>query len=207
MNTDPWAWAADGRHPGFCLTFVRQRAPLDIVTILGADPNKAAMHTGAEAEAAHPITRPGSLLRCGTLGAWAYCYEDRAPVANRPAAVHRLSADTEVLQVTKGGDGMNLVEHVVDTRSIELFEPAKRTTVRGDGPHRLLALTEQLLANHPDLSRLVAALHVVGEQIGGTLDRNTLDGPLLTAVTTTVEPAAAPATPRTGRPSGLGRKL
>lgn len=190
MGTDRWAWAADSRYPGFCLTFVEDRTPAAVVTALGADPALLEVLTGPEAELAYPITEPGSLLRCGPAGRWTFCYEDRAPVANRPPAIARLSAGTAILQVAKGGDGMTIVRHVADGGTVELFEPLPGATATGDGPYQLLPLVERVLATRPGITGTVAALHVVGARVGVVLDREVLDGPLPTAITTLAEPAA-----------------
>jgi hypothetical protein len=132
--------------------------------------------TLAEAENRFPITSPGALLRLGTAGDWTFCFEDRAPIANREPAIARLSAGTRLLQVTKSGDGMTVIRDVTDGRNTETSDAAARLQDRVDA----------VPATHP---RIVAALAVAGREAGIELDRATLDGPLETAFSTLREPA------------------
>lgn len=181
MATEQWAWAAQDRYPGYCVTFLRDREPATIPALLDAD--EPSTMTLAEAEQAYPITKPGSLLRCGRVGAWAFCFEDRVPIANRPLAIARLSQGTTLVQVTRGGDGMNIVQHLVDGRKIEYFEPSQAATPRGEGPFVLAPAVAQIRASNATTSGLVAALTAVGNHVGAAIDRHILDGPLHTALT------------------------
>lgn len=180
MDIEKWAWAGQERYPGFCLTFVRDREPATVAAALGA--GSLSVITLAEAGQAHPISSPGALLRLGTAGTWTFCFEDRAPIANRAPAIARLSQGTRLLQVTKSGDGMVIVRDVVDGRKVELFEPGGAVYV--DGPLR--ARTAALAAANPPI---VAALAAVGDTVGTDLDRAILESPLPTALSTLNEPA------------------
>ncbi|BCJ50356.1 hypothetical protein Asp14428_18310 [Actinoplanes sp. NBRC 14428] len=202
MDTD-WAWATESRRPGFCLTFVRDRDPATVAGLLGGGP--PATMTAVEAGEAFPISLRGSLLRCGSVAPWAYCYEDRAPVAFRASLRQRLSEGTELVQVVKSADGMRIVRRMVNGRQTEQFEPRRGADNRGAGPAVLLPRIERLLVAFPEMSVLVAALRTVGRHVGAVLTPGILDGPLMTAFST--ETATAPPTPVTGRPAGLGRRL
>ena len=112
VDFERWAWAGQDRYPGFCLTLVNERTPQTVAEALGA--GTLSVMTLAEAEHHFPISSPGTLLRLGTSGNWTFCFEDRAPIANREPAIARLSAGTRLLQVTKSGDGMTVMRNVVD---------------------------------------------------------------------------------------------
>ncbi|MEV4706846.1 DUF6461 domain-containing protein [Actinoplanes sp. NPDC049316] len=180
MDIERWAWAGQERYPGFCLSFVRDREPAAVAAALGA--GSTAVMTLAEAEQAHPISERGALLRLGDRGPWTFCFEDRAPIANRAPAIARLSQDTRLLQVTKSGDGMVIVRDVVDGRKVEMFEPGTAPRAGASLHPRIAALA----GKHP---AIVAALAVVGDEAGVDLDRDTLEGPLATAWSTLNEPA------------------
>jgi hypothetical protein len=85
-----------------------------------------------EAAEVFPLGKAGSLLRTGYLGKWTFCYEDGALESIKVDVLRRLSADTETIQMFKGGDGMNIVKYFRDGRTIESFEPTERATLRGD---------------------------------------------------------------------------
>ncbi|MET7671141.1 DUF6461 domain-containing protein [Micromonospora luteifusca] len=180
MDIKQWTWAGEERFPGFCVTFVQDRDPATVAAALGAD--SLTVLTLIEADQNHPISRPGALLRLGTYGRWVFCFEDRAPIANRARAITRLAQGTRLLQVTKSGDGMVIVRDVVDGRNVEVFEPGGAVYV--DGP-----LRSRVAGLLPEQSRIVAALAVVGDEVGADLDRATLEGPLATALSTLNEPA------------------
>lgn len=181
MDIERWSWAGQERYPGFCLTLVHQRDPRTVAQSLGA--RTLTVLTLAEAEHQFPISDPGALLRLGPSGSWTFCFEDRAPIANREPAIARLSAGTRLLQVTKSGDGMTVVRDVVDGRNVEIFEPAAASAGTGTA---LRGRVDAVPATYP---RIVAALAVVGAEAGTELDRTTLDGPLETAFSTLREPA------------------
>lgn len=164
-----WSWAGQERYPGFCLTLVHRRDPRTVAQALGA--HTLTVLTLAEAEYRFPIGAAGALLRLGTSHTWTYCFEDRAPIANREPAIARLSAGTRLLQVTKSGDGMTVLRDVVDGRNAAASLQARLDTIPAD------------------CLRIVAALAVVAAETGIELDRATLDGPLDTAYSTLSEPA------------------
>ncbi|MEU7586884.1 hypothetical protein AB0A95_11340 [Micromonospora sp. NPDC049230] len=180
MGVEQWRWAGQERFAGFCLTFLLNREPAAVAASLGAD--SLTLMTLAEAERAYPISRPGALLRLGAFDNWVFCFEDRAPIANRTPAILRLSKDTRMLQLSRSGDGMVVVRDVVDGRTMEMFEPGGAVYV--DGP-----LRPRIAALLPAHSRIVAALAVVGDEVGANLDRATLDGRLATALSPLNEPA------------------
>ncbi|MEU4680936.1 DUF6461 domain-containing protein [Micromonospora sp. NPDC023737] len=180
MNVEQWMWAGQERFAGFCLTFIRDREVAAVAAALGA--SSPTVMTLAEAEQAYPITRPGALLRLGMYDNWVFCFEDRAPIANRGPATMRLSQGTRMLQVTKSGDGMVIVRDVIDGQKVEMFEP--NGSVYVDGLLRL-----RIAALLPTYPSIVAALAVVGDEVGADLDRATLEGPLATALSTRNEPA------------------
>ncbi len=145
-----WAWAAQSYYPGFCLTFVRHQDPATVAELLGGGPLE--LLTAEEADRVFPLSLPGSLLRCGTIPGWAFCYEDRAPIGFQPALFQRLSAGSDVVQVVKGGDGMNIARRVVDGQQTEEFEPRSASVNRGNEPTVLLATVKRVLRDHPETS-------------------------------------------------------
>ncbi|MDY7084463.1 MAG: DUF6461 domain-containing protein [Actinomycetota bacterium] len=201
MDTD-WAWATHDDNPGFCLTFVRERDPATVADLLGGEVPQTM--TREDTTHAYPLALPGSVLRLGAAGSWTYCYEDRAPTASRSPLCERLSVGTEVVQVLKSGDGMNIVRRLHDGATLEQFEPGPAAAPRGDHPAVLLELVNRVLTEHPAISRLAAALHAAGDHVGAVVTRDDLDGPLPTSYSTH-PPASAP--PPASTPVGLGRRL
>jgi hypothetical protein len=181
VDCERWAWAGQDRYPGFCLTLVHERTPQAVAEALGA--GTLSVLTLAEAEHRFPISSPGALLRLGTSGNWTFCFEDRAPIANRAPAIARLSAGTRLLQITKSGDGMTVMRDVVDGRQLEAFEPS---TAAASGGTALRLRVDSVPAGYP---RIVAALATAADETGIGLDRATLEGPLATAWSTLREPA------------------
>jgi hypothetical protein len=181
-DTDPWAWATAPARPSFCLTYLHHCHPLDLLTSLGTNPARTAPLTAAETVDAYPYDTHDVVLRCGQLGAWAWCYEDRRFTANRHEHLTRLSTGTTLLQIVKAGDGTNAVRRHTNGRRIESFDPGNPTNPRGEGPYELLHRTTAYLAEHPHTSGITAALHVIGDLTGGHLDENTINGPLLTSI-------------------------
>ena len=181
MDFERWAWAGQDRYPGFCLTLVHERSPQAVAEALGA--GTLTVLTLAEAEHQFPISSPGALLRLGASGGWTFCFEDRAPIANRGPAIARLSAGTRLLQITKSGDGMTVMRHVVDGRQLEAFEPGPAAA---GGGTTLRLRVASVPAGYP---RIVAALATAADETGIELDRATLEGPLATALSTLREPA------------------
>lgn len=198
-----WAWATQSYYPGFCLTFVRDQDPAIVAGLLGGGP--LAILTAEEADRVFPPSVPGSLLRCGTVPGWAYCYEDRAPVGFQPPLYQRLSVGSDVVQIVKGGDGMNIARRVVDGQQTEEFEPRNRPAYRNNGPAVLLARADRVLRDHPEAGGLLAALHAVSEHVGAIAPRDVLDGPLLTTFST--YSATDATTPITQLSHGLGRPI
>ncbi|WP_306213721.1 hypothetical protein [Actinoplanes sp. RD1] len=56
-----WAWVTEGRYPGFCRTFVRDRDPATVAERLGGGP--PAVMTVEQTGDAYPPHQRGSLLR------------------------------------------------------------------------------------------------------------------------------------------------
>ncbi|MDQ1295856.1 MAG: hypothetical protein QG608_3743 [Actinomycetota bacterium] len=201
MDTD-WAWVTQSWYPGFCLTFVRDRDPATVADQLGGGPLE--LMTIEQTGRAVPPSLPGSLLRCGTVPGWTYCYEDRTPIASQPAALARLSAGTQVVQLLKSGDGLNLVQHSRDGQLVEQFEPRPAAESRGAGPPLLLPRVHTILSTQPATSRILAAAQAVGEVVGSVIGPHLLDGPMLT--THSIRAEDVPATPPADA-SGLGPRL
>ncbi|WP_146247375.1 hypothetical protein [Micromonospora arborensis] len=91
---------------------------------------------------------------------------------------------------------MVIVREVVDGRKVALFEPGGAVYV--DGP-----LRPRVAALLPEHIGIVAALAVVGDEVGADLDRATLEGPLATALSLLNEPPAGEGG-RRGTPESLG---
>lgn len=204
----------EGKYASFCLTFVRDQDPATVADLLGGGP--LATRTAEQATRAYPAARRGSLLRCGTVPGWAYCYEDQGAVGFLPSRLELLSTGTELVQVVRGGDGMNLACRMVDGRLAERFEPGSadsgnwalpggRTASHCVGPALLAPRVAHLLSSQPELSGLLAALQAVGEHVGAVVSRPELDGPLPTTFSTFTEPRSTPRPPT--RPHGLGPHL
>lgn len=181
-NARAWDWIRGDRYPGYCLTFTRGRVPRTVLELYGADSDTARVLSEADTTDARPPRGAGSVLRTGTLGEWAFCFETHGVLGAGPEVLGRLSRGTQTLALLKGGDGMNVFEHRVDGRRAERFEPGLARTARGEGPHLFRPAVQQLIDAEPDPTpALHAALLVIGRHIGTDLDRDTAQGPLLTA--------------------------
>lgn len=125
----------------------------------------------------------------GTAAAdWMFCYESLEPEGIKPSVMARLSqgTGTETVRVFKGADGLRTLEHYRDGRRADSVELSAALTVRGDGPHLFSLALRQRLEEHPEFagrgpSVLLVGLDTVGRYVGGVIDQQTLQGPLLTA--------------------------
>ncbi|MEV4756977.1 DUF6461 domain-containing protein [Micromonospora sp. NPDC049559] len=179
MIDDPWAWAVDGRRVSFCLTFISGRDPAQVITTLGGDPDRLTLYTELEA---YQQGRPNTIIRCGTVGTWTFCYEDSAGATATPATAARLSEGTELLQVIKGGDGTNVIVHARNGRRVEWTEPLRSFQPSGKGPHPLHSAVQAQMRREPEVLGLVAALHLIADYVGGHITEADLEGPLLGVV-------------------------
>lgn len=194
-----WEWAEDPRIPGFCITFTRDRTPEAVLAAYGADVRQASVLIMEDTADAFALSVGGTLLRAGMLGRWAFCYENLEPEGFKEGVQNRLSAETETLELFQGGGGLVTFTHLCDQRKIECFEPGNPRTLRGDGPHRFShAVQEVLDAATAPLTPSHAGLQVIGRYIGASLDRATLEGPLLTAFLADTDREVLP--PMPGRP-------
>lgn len=218
LGTGPWRWAVDSRCPTFCLTFTRGTTPEAVLRAYGMDPDLAAPRTRAESGGLLPRGGGGSLLRVGRVAAdCVFCYESLEPEGIKPTVMARLSQDTETVRVFKGADGLRTLEHWRDGRRTESVELSAALTVRGDGPHLFSPALRRTLDEHPEFadrgpSVLLVGLDTVGRYVGGVLEQQVLDGPLLTAFLPDADrdplrpgtgPARADATARPRRPGRL----
>nr|WSZ18857.1 DUF6461 domain-containing protein [Streptomyces canus] len=189
LGTGPWQWAVESRCPTFCLTFTRGTTPEAVLRAYRVDPDLAALRTQAESGGLLPRGGGGSLLRVGTAAAdWMFCYESLEPEGIKPSVMARLSqgTGTETVRVFKGADGLRTLEHYRDGRRADSVELSAALTVRGDGPHLFSLALRQRLEEHPEFagrgpSVLLVGLDTVGRYVGGVIDQQTLQGPLLTA--------------------------
>ncbi|WP_236246843.1 DUF6461 domain-containing protein [Streptomyces sp. CC210A] len=182
MNSDIAVWEqAMAGPPGFCLTFVQDRTPREVLGAYTPRSTDASLLTLAEARQALRPPYTVSLLRAGQVGSWSFCFEDDLPEGFKPRVLQRLSTGTNVIQVIRGGDGLNTVQRLRCGRQIEFFEPVYRPTLRGDGPHILFGEARDAASRHPERLPLYVTLAVIGQRIGGVVDLALLEGPLLTA--------------------------
>ncbi|MHC3475615.1 DUF6461 domain-containing protein [Streptomyces sp. 7R007] len=210
LGSSPWEWATDSRCPTFCLTFTRSTTPDAVLGAYGVAPGQATVRTQAESGALLPRGGGGTLLRVGALAKdWIYCYENLEPEGLKPTVVARLSQGTETVRVFKGGDGLCTLDHYRDGRRTESVELSTTPVVRGEGPHAsalrqaLDALPAAASSSGSSTSVLLIGLNIVGRYVGGVLDAQTLQGPLLTAFLPDADraPLRPVRRPPTGSPS------
>jgi hypothetical protein len=212
LGSSPWEWATDSRCPTFCLTFTLRSTTDAVLGAYGVHPGQAAVRTQAESGALLPRGGGGTLLRVGALAEdWVYCYENLEPEGLKSTVMARLSEGTETVRVFKGGDGLCTLDHYRDGRRTESVELSTTPVVRGQGPHAFASALRQALDAIPaatsssgsPTSVLVIGLDVVGRYVGGVLDAQTLQGPLLTAFLPDADraPLRPVRRPPTGSPS------
>ncbi|WP_370671431.1 MULTISPECIES: DUF6461 domain-containing protein [unclassified Streptomyces] len=187
----------------WCVSFTRGITPHEVLARYGADSRTARLLT--RRQAARLSSAEGSVLRTGTLGAWAFCFEEYGVMGAMPGPLSALSQDTESLSILRGGDGMNTFAYWSDGQCVERFEPGA-VSPRPSEPHYWWDLVQEQLdaagTGHPGL---VPVLKAVARQAGAVLDADVLNGPLLTLLlddsSRTPDPVP-PAHPTLVRPPG-----
>jgi hypothetical protein len=182
MSSNAWQWVTDARFPSFCLVFARAKSVESVLRAYGADAQSAVNMSLRESIAAFPKRETAVLLRVGTLGEWTFCYEDRELLGITKGVRHMLSRGSETIGLYKGGDGTRSFEHMENCRSLELFEPSHPSEAYGEGPFIFADLVRDKLSTAGSgTTGLSAITQVLADRIGLQLDRDTLEGPLLTA--------------------------
>ncbi|MBQ0825277.1 DUF6461 domain-containing protein [Streptomyces tagetis] len=173
-----WAWAADPGMGMWCASLTRGITPHDVLARYGADSRTARLLT--RQQAAQLSGTEGSVLRAGTLDAWAFCFEEYGLMGAMPGPLSALSQGTETFSVLRGGDGMNSFAYWRDGQCIERFEPGFAGT-RPPAPHPWWDMVQQQLdAAGTEYPGLVPVLKAVALHTDAVLDTDTLNGPLLT---------------------------
>ncbi|MBZ6108021.1 DUF6461 domain-containing protein [Streptomyces olivaceus] len=181
MPSEAWSWAVDSQFPSFCLVFARSKTIESVMAAFGADPGAAASMTRMESLSAFPEVDVDNLLRVGTVDGWVFCYEDRNLLGITGRVRKELSRECETLSIYKGGDGMRTFEHMEGGRTIEFFEPRRHLDVQGEGPYVISDLVRgKLAAASPGMLGMTALGLALTEHFGLQLDRELLEGPLLT---------------------------
>ncbi|MFI1415888.1 DUF6461 domain-containing protein [Streptomyces sp. NPDC020707] len=182
LPSDVWHWVNDPQFPSFNLVFARSKSTESVLGAYGADVKSAAVMTHRESLAQFPRREVEVLLRIGTFGDWTFCYEDRKLLGITKDVRISLSRESETIGLFKGGDGMRSFERMQDCRRIELFEPHRPSEVHGEGPFVFADLVSGKLSGAgPDTLGMSALTLVLAERLGLILDRDVLEGPLLTA--------------------------
>ncbi|MFJ9447361.1 hypothetical protein ACIRRH_36760 [Kitasatospora sp. NPDC101235] len=71
----------------------------EVFAAYGADPERARMLPGAEADTLYPMAAGGVLLRAGQLDGWTFCFEDREAEGVKPGVLARLCEHSEVVHL------------------------------------------------------------------------------------------------------------
>ncbi|MFF8036410.1 DUF6461 domain-containing protein [Streptomyces sp. NPDC016626] len=180
MPSTSWNWATQSRFPSFCLLLARPKSREVLLKAYGADPQRAAEMTLAEAHMQALNQGAGTFLRVGTLGDWSFCYENRDLLGITDHVRTAASREGEAIILFKGGDGTNTMERMQNGQRVELFEPHRPADVQGEGPFTLSALVNDQLAADPGILGMSAATQVLTEHYGVEISRESLEGILLT---------------------------
>lgn len=209
----PWTWL--DRYLDFTLTFTCGLAAEELLERYGADPETAQLLPYEEAQAAMNPPPDVAILRVGRVGEWAFGIEDIGLRGAAPATLIQLSMETETVSIRRSGNAMTVLQHWVDGRPQEQFEPGEAATLRAAGSHPLWDAAERYRAEDPDMQAMIAVMYAVEDHIGSRLDQETGDGPLVSVLlpqTLPARPSPVPSLPRVfpqpGRRSkGLGPPL
>jgi hypothetical protein len=185
VSSDPgiWSWTDDFGRLGFTVTFSLGRTPEEVLSLYGADPERAEHLSRDGAWIRYPPNVGGAQLRAGTLGRWGFCFEEAGFEGFKARTLSGLSADTETISFFTSPDTSNFI-YLKDSEGVEAFEPGRPETLRGEGPCKFWTETQRIMertSQTAPISPTRAVLQVITKHIRGPLDRTTLVGPLLTA--------------------------
>lgn len=123
--------------PSFCLIYVRDVSPAELLLRLGAPATTFESLTLDVSDSLVDYENPGSLMRLGVLGRWSFCFETWGILAGSNWGLTRMSSGTEALSYLSGGDGMDIVQSWRDAQPVELFEPGSFGSLRAHHDHPL----------------------------------------------------------------------
>jgi len=184
MSTDPgmWGWTSDIGHIGFTVTFTLGRDPQEVLSLYGTGDREAQVLTREEAWMQFPPNQGGAQLRAGTLGRWGFCFEEASIEGMKSGPLSRLSAETETIALF-AVPGRSDFTYLKDGLRVESFDPGNAGSVQGDQPYTFWTGTQKIMswARSEPTPPIHAVLQTIAKYIREPLDRNTLEGPLLTA--------------------------
>jgi hypothetical protein len=117
------------------------------------------------------------------LGRWGFCFEEAGFEGLKATTLSGLSVETETISFFMF-PGTSRFIYLKDRQGIETFEPGRPETVRGEGPYKFWTESEKIICRESQATPVHpchAVLQVITKHIREPLDRNTLDGPLLTS--------------------------
>ncbi|MEU3400798.1 DUF6461 domain-containing protein [Streptomyces filamentosus] len=177
-----WEWVTDPRFPIWCVTFSKGLTSGEVMRRYGTDPIAALTLARDEAGGLYDLALTGgTVLRVGTLGGWAFGYEDVGHAGAHPGPLGALSRDTETLCLLRGGgDGTNRLEYWREGERREAFE-AGVTGSEPQGERCFWDLVQSAGRGASARVGLLIALQAITDYTGVSLSTNTVQGPLLTA--------------------------
>ncbi|MFD5989746.1 DUF6461 domain-containing protein [Streptomyces cyaneofuscatus] len=180
--SDGWSWVAESRYPSFCIVLARSKTPEELLQDYGVPSQKIeGIMKLEEAEEAFPFDQVDHLIRVGGVRDWSFSFEDRISLGMTKEVRERVSRNTETLEIFKGGDGTNFFQRMKHGRRLEAFEPRNSIDVSGDGPFLLSeTLQERFQPDGRGRRAITALTDAISENYGITVDREVLQGPLLT---------------------------
>lgn len=186
MSTDPgiWGWTRDIGQLGFTVTFSLSRSPEEMLSHYGADAGRAQHLTREQAWARYPPNYGGAQLRVGSLGRWAFCFEEAGVEGMKPRTLSGLSKDTEAISFFMAADTSNFI-FLKDGQGIEAFEPGRPETLLGEPPCKFWTESQKIMERATKTTPMEpnhAVLQAIAKHTRGLLDRDTLEGPLLTVL-------------------------
>lgn len=176
-----WGWTDDIGRLGFTLTLSMGLAAHDVLERYGVPAAGIELLTREQSWSRLPVGN-ATQLRAGTLGRWGFCFEERGTVGIRTSTLLRLSVDTETIAfLVAEGDGSFV--HIKDGEGVEAFGSGVPAALRGTAPQTFWSATQkiiQAMARSGPVTPAHAVLQAIAKHVRAALDRQTLEGPLLT---------------------------
>jgi uncharacterized protein DUF6461 len=178
----PWAWVPQQYALGFRFVFVEGRSAEEMIAACGVDPAAAEVRTQQEAVDEYA---DDPFFRTDETAGWGFLVEE-VDGDDRDALLRELSAGRRGVVVTwVSEEAMIGIDHYEDGRLVRSFAP--------EAPHEATPGPEEVLVR-PTLAQVVgvpqrspaeialvtATLDLVTAEYGIRLDREQVEGPLLT---------------------------
>jgi hypothetical protein len=208
-----WSWVDGNTYPSFSLTFARDVTPAHLLESHGADLESVREFSEDESASARLHDSNLSILRAGTSTStrWAFCFEILGSIGMAPNVLKKLSAGTESVTLSYGGDGIVTLTRCFDGVICESFEVKGRAQPYGTGPFVIHTALDEFNLDQPKYSPKLLALKFLTHHYGFKIDEATIQGELPTALLPQLTPLdrgsfSAPSIQR-GTGEGVGSEI